>query len=146
MPPCLDLYIPVARTRAVIDRFLSRYADLSKDMRRADFSVLLTDTAVSVETGTLEATLAFGLADPSRAFALYFASRLPRVNGVLMYFSPRDRLLLGLSIEAYGPDQPNEAEAQRLLTQLCTEFGASKALFDLELAPADADEQLNFLS
>ncbi|RZK39239.1 MAG: hypothetical protein EOO61_07355 [Hymenobacter sp.] len=144
MPPCLDIYIaPTDRSTECIDRFLAHYADLTTDRLRQDYAVLLTDTMEEVTTGTLADTLAYGLADPNRSFALYFTSQQPRYNHVMVYFGHYERLLLGLSIECAEAGTSNQALAEALLDQLCADYSTEVGVYGFELAPADAEERLD---
>ena len=140
MPPCLDIYVVTSdRSTACIERFLSHYADLSADRRRQDYEVFLTDAGETAATGTLADTLAYGLADLNRSFALYFTSQLPKYTHVLVYFGHQGRLLLGLSIEYEEAGQLNQALAEAVLERLCTEYRTETAVYDFELTPADAE-------
>jgi hypothetical protein len=100
MPPCLDIYIATSdRSTDCVEQFLAQYADLSADRLRQDYEVFIADIRDNVATGTLADTLGYGMADPNRSFALYFTSKQPQYNQVMVYFGHHSRLLLGLSIE-----------------------------------------------
>lgn len=143
MPPCLDIYIATSdRSTACIERFLAHYADLSTDRLRQDYEVFLTDVCDTVVTGSLSATLAYGLADPNRSFALYFTSQRPPHSHVIVYFGHQGRLLLGLSIEYEQAGQPNDALAQAVMDRLCAEYYTETGVYGFELAPADAEERM----
>lgn len=144
MPPCLDIYIATReRTLVCIQRFLSAYADLSEDAVRDDFEVRPTGSAEGFVSGTLAATLAYGLAQPDRAFTLYFNGKRPHY-GPMLYFSPHGRLLLGLSVEESTPaGTPNDAEAEQVLQRLKYEFGTDYGLIAFELPPEEADEEFS---
>ena len=144
MPPFIDIYVVTERKLAVVDCFLSKYADLSIDSQRTDYEVQLTDTWEFIETGTLTATLAFGLADTGRKFALYFTGNQgSHLNHPTIYFGLQGHLLLGLSIDGNSIEGlTNDAEADMVLAQLKTEYNTEKGLIGYEFPPADADEKL----
>jgi hypothetical protein len=143
MPPCLDIYISTAdRSGDRIEHFLAHYADLSTDRLRRDYAVLLPDIMDEVATGTLADTLSYGLADPNRSFALYFTSRQPRYNHVMVYFGHQGRLLLGLSIEYEEAGHSNQKLAEALLDRLYADYNTEVGVYGFELAPADAEESL----
>ena len=146
MPPYLDIYVATSdRSKDCINRFLAAYADLSKDSLRNDYEIQLTDTHTWVETGSLSATIDYGLAEANRSFALYFSSSSQFVKSVMLYFSPRNRLLLGLSIEgSQSNGLPDTNAAEQILKTLKEEYNSDKGLIDFELPPADADEQIDF--
>jgi hypothetical protein len=147
MPPCLDIYIATAdRSADCIDYFLAHYADLSADQLRQDYAVFLPSIMDEVVTRTLADTLAYGLADPNRSFALYFTSKQPRYNHVMVYFGHQGRLLLGLAIEYEEAGHSNQALAEVLLEQLCANYNTEVGIYGFELAPADAEERLYPLS
>jgi hypothetical protein len=144
MPPCLDIYVATRqRTLACINRFLSAYADLSEDAVRDNFEVRPTGSAQGFISGTLAATLAYGLAQPDRAFTLYFHGKPPHYRPML-YFSPHGRLLLGLSVEESTPaGTPNDAEAEQVLQRLKNEFNTADGLIAFELPLEEADEEFS---
>jgi hypothetical protein len=144
MPPCFDIYVATReRTLACIHRFLSAYAYLSQDAVRDDFEVRPTGSEEGFVSGTLAATLAYGLAQPDRAFALYFHGQPPH-HGPMLYFSPQGRLLLGLSVEESTPaGTPNDAEAEHVLQRLKNEFNTADGLIAVELPPEEADEEFS---
>ena len=142
MPPCLDIYIVTERSKANLEQFMSKYADVSDDQLRADYEIYLTDTEEFIATGSLAATLEYGLADNKRKFALYLNSK-PNNMRPMIYFGSDGCLVLGLSVEeSTNNGSPNDAEAESVLAQLKIEFGATKGLIAFELPPADADEEL----
>lgn len=143
MPPCLDIYIATAdRSGACIDHFLAQYADLSTDRLRQDYEVFIAAVGDNVATGTLAATLDYGLADPTRSFALYFTSKQPRYNHVMVYFGQQGRLLLGLSIAYEEAGYSNQKLAEALVDRLCAAYATEVGVYGFELAPADAEERL----
>ena len=146
MPPHLDIYVATFdRSTDCINRFLSAYADLSQDSLRSDYEIQLTDVNTWVETGSLLTTIDYGLADANRSFALYFSSNSLFIKSVMLYFSSKSRLLLGLSIEGNQSNGlPDTNAAERILKTLKDEFNSDKGLIDFELPPADADEQIDF--
>jgi hypothetical protein len=143
MPPCLDIYVATNdRSLACIERFLMQYADLTSDSVRDDFEVRPTGAQEGVVSGTLASTLAYGLAQPDRAFTLYFHQKYPDYRRPMLYFSPHGRLLLGLSVEEETPEGvPNDAEAEQLLQRLKQEFHTQHGLVAFELPPEEADEE-----
>jgi hypothetical protein len=145
MPPCLDIYIATSdRSTACIEHFLSEYADLSTDRLRQDYEVFLADIRDNVATGTLSATLAYGIADPNRSFALYFTSKQPQYNHVMVYFGHSGRLLLGLSIEdETETGESNRALAEAVLDRLCADYNTEMGMYGFEMSPADAEERMN---
>lgn len=143
MPPCLDIYITTAdRSSACIERFLAQYADLSAAQLRQDYEVFIPDIDEHVATGSLSATLAYGLADPNRSFALYFTGQQSQYNHVIVFFGHHGRLLLGLSIEYEEAGQPNDALAEAVGNRLSAEYHSEAGTYGVELAPADAEEGL----
>jgi hypothetical protein len=143
MPPCLDIYIAIAdRSSDCIEYFLAHYADLSTDRLRRDYAVFVPDIMDEVATGTLADTLGYGLADPNRSFALYFTSKQPRYNHVMVYFGHQGRLLLGLSIEFEEAGHSTQKLAEALLDRLCADYNTEVGIYGFELAPADAEERL----
>lgn len=144
MPPCLDIYVATSdRSSACIERFLAHYADLSTDRLRQDYEVFLTDVGDTLATGTLSATLGYGLADPNRRFALYFTSQHPLYAHVMVYFGQQGRLLLGLSVEdETRTGNSNQALAEAVMDRLCAEYHTKTGVYGFEMAPADAEERL----
>ncbi|WBA44225.1 hypothetical protein [Hymenobacter canadensis] len=144
MPPCLDIYVATAdRSTACLERFLAHYADLSTDRLRQDYEVFVTDVGDTVATGSLSATLVYGLADPNRNFALYFTSQQPLYTHVMVYFGHQGRLLLGLSVEdETAAGKSNQALAEAVMDRLCAEYHTEMGVYGFELAPADAEERL----
>lgn len=143
MPPYLDIYVATNdRSLACIERFLAQYADLTVEAERDDFEVRPTGEQEGFVSGTLAATLAYGLAQADRAFTLYFQRKHAAYRCPMLYFSPHGRLLLGLAVEETSPHgQPNDAEAARVLHQLKQEFGTAHGLIAWELPPEEADEE-----
>jgi hypothetical protein len=143
MPPCLDIYISTAdRSGDCIEHFLAQYADLSTDRLCQDYEVFIAAIGDNVATGTLADTLGYGLADPNRNFALYFTSKQPRYNHVMVYFGHQGRLLLGLSIEYEEAGHSNQKLAEAILDRLCADYSTEVGVYGFELAPADAEERL----
>lgn len=145
MPPYLDIYVATSdRSLACIERFLAQYADLTVDAVRDDFEVRPTGEQEGFVSGTLAATLAYGLAQADRAFTLYFQRKHDTYRCPMLYFSPHGRLLFGLAVEETSPTgQPNEAEAEQVLHRLKQEFGTEHGLIAWELPPEEADEEFS---
>jgi hypothetical protein len=145
MPPYLDIYVATNdRSLACIERFLAQYADLAVESVRDDFEVRPTGETEGFVSGTLTATLAYGLAQADRAFTLYFQRKHPAYRSPMLYFSPHGRLLLGLAVEETSPEgRPNDAEAERVLQRLKQEFNTEHGLIAFELPPEEADEEFS---
>jgi hypothetical protein len=141
----LDIYVCTAeRNPATLERFVSKYADLSKDGVRNDFEVRLTGSEEGFRSGTLAETLAHGLAYPDRAFTLYLENKYPEHQRVMVYFSPHGRLLLGLSVEEEVPEgTPNDAAAEQVLQELRQAFSTAHGLIAFELPPEEADKEFD---
>ena len=134
MPPYNDIYIVTNdRRKACIDRFLSKYADLTTAKMRTDFEVRVGDEYV--ETGTLADTIAYGLADDQRDFVVYFDSAVSGLKSVMLFFTPDGKLVLGLSTEH---DENSDEEAGRVLAMLKTDFNVTLGVVSLETHPGDA--------
>jgi hypothetical protein len=143
MPPYLDIYVATSdRSLTCIDRFLAQYVDLTVESVRDDFEVRLTGNEEGFVSGTLAATLAYGLAQADRAFTLYFQRKHLAYRCPMLYFSPHGRLLLGLAVEETSPDGlPNDAAAAQVLQRLKQEFRTEHGLIAFELPPEEADEE-----
>jgi len=141
MPPFNDIYVVTNdRSETCINKFLSCYADLTTENERTDFSVIVAGEDEDVETGTLADTIAYGLSDKQRSFALYFNSKVRKLRSVILFFAPDEKLVLGLSIE-YDPDSDEEAE--RVLAMLKTNFNTTLGAITFETPPGDAYDWIN---
>lgn len=143
MPPYLDIYVATSdRSLACIDRFLAQYVDLTVESVRDDFEVRLTGEEEGFVSGTLAATLAYGLAQADRAFTLYFQRKHLAYRCPMLYFSPHGRLLLGVAVDETSPQgRLNDAAAAQVLQQLKREFRTEYGLVAFELPPEEADEE-----
>ena len=143
MPPYLDIYVATSgRSLTCVDRFLAQYVDLTVESVRDDFEVRLTWNEEGFVSGTLAATLAYGLAKADRAFTLYFQRKHPAYRCPMLYFSPHGRLLLGLAVEETSPEGlPNDAVVAQLLQRLKHELSTEYGLIAFELPPEEADEE-----
>ncbi|MEJ7662854.1 MAG: hypothetical protein WKG07_26510 [Hymenobacter sp.] len=112
---------------------MSKYADLTISETRDDFEIL--DGNEYVETGTLEATIAYGLDNDRRNFALYLDSAVSELKSVMLFFTPDGKLVLGLSTEY---DENSNEMAERILATLKSEFDSSLGLISIETHPGDA--------
>lgn len=127
MPPYNDIYIVTTdRSEVCIDKFLSKYADITNAIVRTDFEVYDGDSYV--ETGTLADTIAYGLADKQRNFVVYFDSAVSELKSVMLFFTPDEKLVLGLSIEY---DENSGKESERVLAVLKTDFNVTLGIIVL---------------
>jgi len=134
MPPFIDIYIVTEdRSQACIDKFLSTYANLTTAKKRDNFFVLVDGE--DVETGTLAATIEYGLADAHREFTVYFDSAVKGLESVMLFFTPDGKLVLGLSIEY---DESGDEAAEQVLAMLKADFNVSVGAIAHETAPGDA--------
>ena len=141
MPPFNDIYVVTSdRSENCIHKFLSRYADLTTENERTDFSIIVAGKEEAVETGTLADTIAYGLSDKLRSFALYFNSAVRELKSVMLFFTSDEKLVLGLSVEY---DSDSDEEAERVLAMLKTEFKTTLGAIAFENPPGDAYDWIN---
>jgi hypothetical protein len=155
MPPCLDVHVLTGeRNRAMIERFVREFT--SSDLHAphpcdlmvapADYdgrSGLSHDSDFDVvHVDTLDAAIRYGLAEPRRAFWLYFSST-PPWRRAWMAFTLSGELAFGVSVDdPYGEPQPLE-DAREVMARLTGMTGARHAWVGYEEPPTldpDRDE------
>lgn len=139
----LDVYVLTGeRNLAVIERFVTAYTSTDLDEPNpCDLSVVPADydgqTELireehfdAVHLDSLGAAIRYGLAEPGRAFWLYFAGKRPWF-GAQMAFTLSNEITLGVSVNdpedpVYPDPQPLE-DARELMAELATMTSAHHA-------------------
>ena len=144
MPPCLDIYVIVERTRSVVERFLDTYVDRQASENRGDEDLMLLPLGADPgdphdwdwqRAGTLTSVIERGLTPPWRAFAIYLKPRQPGHGGACLAFTPDGRVVLGVSIDDPHESTETVALAKELLAGLATEFSADLGFIGAEEPP-----------
>ncbi|MGI8619331.1 MAG: hypothetical protein ACR2L6_09630 [Gemmatimonadaceae bacterium] len=148
MPPNLDIYVLTRRRDSeTIDRFLDAYVDraANEDRRGGELCMLALDAPAGAEdqldpaewvpVASLAEVIAHGLARPSRAFVCHLKPRVAPFNSAYLAFTRDDRLVLGLSMDDWDMLPERQAEAERVMNHLMSEFEGDGGLVAVEMPP-----------
>ena len=144
MPPSLDVYVVVDRTRSILDSFIDAYVDRAGSEDRGDEQLMMVPLGVDPTephgwdwepAGTLTAAIERGLTQPWRAFDIYLKSRQPHHDGACISFTLDGRAILGVSIDDASEADENLDLAKELLARLASEFSADSGFIGAEEPP-----------
>ena len=139
MPPCLDVYVLTGeRDLATIERFVREFTSSDLDAPNpydllvvpadhdGESDLRTEDDFDAVHVDSLGEAIRYGLAEPGRAFWLYF-SRTPPWCGAVMAFTLSDEIVLGVSVDDPNDEPQPLDEARRLMARLADLFDARRA-------------------
>lgn len=146
MGPQLDLYILVDREPVHFDRFLKTYCGHEKSAILDDDIFLRQKRASepSIDLSNIRA-LAFDKY-VNDGFVIYLGPTVkrPSIKCAIINFTIDQKMVLGLSIDAYSDDmeeQPNELAKQTEAAKLKTLFSTEQVLCVWETPPPDSEKE-----